>query len=190
MFSVSLKPGGNYMKGILLIQAGYMQDADRKVYSLLSTLSNEEREAERGSYYGSLSGLARHILGGTLYFHSMFKAALKENPAAIKALSYPAAALPEGRLTEAQWKNLESLFESGNGATVQFVSALKDTELNAPVPVEWYGGKPAEVPLYFMFNNLFVHGTHHRGQISQILDELKVDNDYSGIDVAFLKLVH
>jgi uncharacterized damage-inducible protein DinB len=176
------------MKDIFLVQARYMQEADRKVYGLLDSLSNEEREAERGSYYGSLSALARHILGGTIYFHSMFKAALGENPAAVRALSYPAAALPEGRLTEARWKDLESLFEAANAGTIQFVSALKDTELNAPVPVEWYGGNPAAVPLYFMFNNLFAHGTHHRGQISQILDELKVDNDYSGINAAFLKL--
>jgi uncharacterized damage-inducible protein DinB len=37
-----------------------------------------------------------------------------------------------------------------------------------------------------MLHNLGAHGTHHRGQISQILDELKIDNDYSGINVRFL----
>jgi uncharacterized damage-inducible protein DinB len=37
-----------------------------------------------------------------------------------------------------------------------------------------------------MLYNLTAHGTHHRGQISQILDELKIDNDYSGINVQFL----
>jgi uncharacterized damage-inducible protein DinB len=173
------------MKEVFLIQARYIKETDLTVYSILDKLSNDEREAERGSYYGSLSGLARHILGGTLYFHSLFKAALGDS-AAVKALSYTPVYPPEGGLTEAQWKDLKSLFETAGEATIQFVSTLKDEELKAPVPVEWYGGNPASVPLYFMLNNLLVHGTHHRGQISQILDELKVDNDYSGVNVGFL----
>jgi uncharacterized damage-inducible protein DinB len=37
-----------------------------------------------------------------------------------------------------------------------------------------------------MFSQLIAHGTHHRGQISQVLDELGIDNNYSGINVAFL----
>jgi uncharacterized damage-inducible protein DinB len=40
--------------------------------------------------------------------------------------------------------------------------------------------------LSFMISQLVVHGTHHRGQISQILDELKIDSDFSGINAAFL----
>jgi uncharacterized damage-inducible protein DinB len=173
------------MKNVLLIQAKYMQEADREVYALLDALSNEQREAERGSYYGRLSGLARHILGGTLFFHSLFKSALGDSPAA-KILSCPPVSVPKDALTEDQWKALGPVFETADSATVDFVAALGDAELTAPVRVEWYGGNPASVPLYFMFTNLAAHGIHHRGQISQILDEMKVDNDYSGINAAFL----
>jgi uncharacterized damage-inducible protein DinB len=173
------------MKDILLIQAKYMREADHKVYTLLDALSNEQREAERGSYYGSLSGLMRHILGGTVFFHGLFRSALGDSPAA-KVLSRPPVSVPEDTLTADQWKSLGAVFEAADSATVDFVAALGDTELAAPVKVDWYGGNPASVPLYFMFANLTAHGTHHRGQISQILDEMKVDNDYSGINAAFL----
>jgi uncharacterized damage-inducible protein DinB len=37
-----------------------------------------------------------------------------------------------------------------------------------------------------MLSQILTHGTHHRGQLSQVLDELKIDNNYSGINVAFL----
>jgi uncharacterized damage-inducible protein DinB len=174
------------MKDVLLIQAKYMQEADREVYALLDALSNEQREAERGSYYGSLSGLARHILGGTVFFHGLFKSALGDVPAA-KVLSYPSVAIPKDTLTADQWKGLRDAFETADSATVAFIAALGDGELAAPVRVDWYGGNPASVPLYFMFTNLAAHGTHHRGQISQILDEMKIDNDYSGINAAFLQ---
>jgi uncharacterized damage-inducible protein DinB len=36
-----------------------------------------------------------------------------------------------------------------------------------------------------MLLQLTAHNTHHRGQVSQILDELKIDNDYSAINVTF-----
>jgi uncharacterized damage-inducible protein DinB len=46
-------------------------------------------------------------------------------------------------------------------------------------------GKKLEKPFWKALMHLFNHQTHHRGQISQILDQLKIENDYSnmiGID--------
>lgn len=175
------------MKDIFLMDAKYNGEADKTVFALLDKLSNEDREKERGSYYGSLSGLVRHILGGTSFFLGMFKAALPGNAAALKALApLEGLSAPEGRLTEAQWKSLGAAFETADDAMVNFIAALSEEDFKAPVKINWYGGNPGAVPLYFMLRQLTAHGTHHRGQVSQILDELKIDNDYSGIGIAFL----
>ncbi|MDR2631400.1 MAG: damage-inducible protein DinB [Spirochaetaceae bacterium] len=178
------------MKAWFVTFAEYMREADSCVYTILDGLSNEDREKERGSFYGSLSGLVLHLLGGTLFFHSLFKGALKEGSAAAKALDYPAPigkeSFPKGPLTEAQWKSLGPCFEAADRGTIDFARALTDEELNTPIKLDWYEGNPPSVPLFFMLQQLIAHGIHHRGQISQILDELKVDNDYSGINVAFL----
>lgn len=174
------------MKAWFITFAEYIKEADQRVYAILDGLSNDEREKDRGSYYGGLSGLILHLLGGTLFFHSLFKGALGEGSPAAKVLDYPAITLPKGSLSEAQWKSLGPFFETANKATVEFIKALKDEELSSPVKLDWYGGNPPSVPLFFMLQQLTAHGIHHRGQISQILDELKVDNDYSGINVAFL----
>jgi uncharacterized damage-inducible protein DinB len=174
------------MKAWFVTFAEYTREANRTVYTILDGLSNDEREKERGSYYGSLSGLALHLLGGTLFFHSLFKGALGEGSPAAKALDYPAVSLPKGKLSGAQWKSLGPVFEAADGATVAFIKALTEGELSAPIKLDWYGGNPPSVPLFFMLQQFTAHGIHHRGQISQILDELKIDNDYSGINVAFL----
>jgi uncharacterized damage-inducible protein DinB len=174
------------MKAWFVTFAEYIKEADHTVYTILDGLSHDEREKERGSYYGSLSGLVLHLLGGTLFFHSIFKGALEEGSLAAKVLDYPAIPLPQGKLSEAQWKSLGASFEAADGATVAFIKALKDEELSVPVKLDWYGGNPPSVPLFFMLQQIIAHGIHHRGQISQILDELKVDNDYSGINVDFL----
>ncbi|MDR0624391.1 MAG: DinB family protein [Treponema sp.] len=175
------------MKSGFLLLAKYNREADKTIYAILDRLSNEDREKERGSYYGSLSGLFRHIIGGTSFFLGMFKGALPDNGAVQKALAPLAdVSLPKDNLTEAQWKNLGHLLETVDRGLVDFAEALGDGDLDAPVNVNWYGGNPASVPLQFMLYNLSAHGTHHRGQISQILDELKIENDYSGINVRFL----
>ena len=175
------------MKELFVINALYNQAADKAFMSILNGLSNDEREQDRGSYYKSLSGLAAHILGGTVHILGMFKDAVAQNGAASKALAaLQAVALPKGPFSEAQWKQFAADIEAADNAYVNFAKALTDADLKSPVKVAWYRGNPDSVPLFFMLNQVTTHGTHHRGQISQILDAMKIDNDYSGVDTAFL----
>jgi uncharacterized damage-inducible protein DinB len=167
--------------------AKYNQAGNKAIYSIISAMSNEDREVDRGSYYGSLSGLLRHILGGTKFFLGMYKGALGEGEA-FRALSV-ADSVPfpaEGALSESQWKELGSALEAVDAAYVSMAQALTEAELSCSVKIDWYGGNPDSVPLSFMLSQLVVHNTHHRGQISQILDSLKIDNDYSGIGAEFI----
>jgi uncharacterized damage-inducible protein DinB len=176
------------MKDTFLLWAKYNREANKKIYSLLANMSNEDREKDRGSYYGSLSGLFRHILEGVSFFLGMFRGALPDNGAVQKLLAaLENFGLPKDKLTEAQWKDLEAVQERLDTLLVDFIGALGDGDFQAPVKLDWYGGDPGAVPLHFLLHSLSAHGTHHRGQISQILDELKIDNDYSGINVQFLR---
>ncbi|MDR3123264.1 MAG: DinB family protein [Treponema sp.] len=165
--------------------AKYNQEANQKILDLLNTLSNDEREQERGSYYHSLSGLVRHIGGGTLFFSGLFRGALGSAPATKPLAALEKISFPTDSLSEAQWNKTAADLVVVNQALVDFAVALNEANLAAPVKLDWYGGNPADVGLSFMFYQLTVHNTHHRGQISQILDELKIDNDYSAINIAF-----
>jgi uncharacterized damage-inducible protein DinB len=164
----------------------YNQGANAAVYGLLSALSNEEREKARGSFYGSLSGLARHLAGGTGFFAEMLKGAVK-NPAAKKALEPTASVVrpPEGELTEAQWQELGKTLATLDKAMVEFCRVLTVPDLETPV--KWMTGDPETVPVWFMLATLAHHNTHHRGQISQILDEMKVEHNFSGVSPEYLQ---
>ena len=176
------------MKDIFITYANYCKDADQAVLSLLNTLSNEEREKDRGSYYKSLSGLARHVLQGTLYFQGLFKPAVSHNAQAMKAFApLEGITVPQDTLTEAQWKALASVFETVDRSIIALVSSLTDTDFKISIKVPWYQGNPDAVPLSFLLQSLVMHGAHHRGQISQILDELKIDNNYSPMKADCLK---
>ncbi|MDR0375293.1 MAG: damage-inducible protein DinB [Treponema sp.] len=180
------------MKDIFLIFAKYNKEADGEVLSLLGNLSNEERESDRGSYYGSLSGLARHILGGTHFFLSaFFKEALNDNTAthvAAREILKPLDDFPnfEGTLTEAQWKAAADAIVTVDDVYVKLSAVLTNEDYAKQIPVAWYGGNPASVPLSFLAQNLVAHNIHHRGQISQILDSLKIEHNFSGLNPACL----
>jgi len=66
-----------------VMYAKYNQAGNKVIYDLVDKLSNDEREKDRGSYYGSLSGLFRHIFGGTRFFLGMYKNVLSGNAAFI-----------------------------------------------------------------------------------------------------------
>ena len=175
------------MKKIFLSFAKANEEANKAIAGILNKLSNEDREKDRKSYYKSLSGLFVHNIGGTAYFLSLFGAAVPNNAAAQKALA-PLAKMEElkGKLTEAQWKKAVSLCKIADKALVDFVNALSDRDFELPVNVSWYKDKPPSAPLWFMLEQHVTHNAHHRGQISQILDSLKIDNDFSGINIKFL----
>jgi uncharacterized damage-inducible protein DinB len=175
------------MKEVFLAFAKQNEDANKTIAGILDKLANEEREKNRKSFYGSLSGLFSHNVGATGFFLSLFKDAVSDNAEALKALK-PLAKIEElkGKLSEDQWKKLLSYGKIADKALVDFVSALKDSDFEAQIKLQWYKGKPPSVPLRFMLQQLTLHNTHHRGQISQILDSLKIDNDYSGISIKFL----
>jgi uncharacterized damage-inducible protein DinB len=174
----------------VVMYAKYNHAANKTIYNLLSNMSNDDREQNRGSFYGSLSGLFRHNLGGTQFFLGLYKTALTTNAAATKALSVldKLPKIPEGTLNQTQWKELEVIADALDAAYIEMAESLTELDMKLPINIDWYGGNPASVPLSFMLSQLLLHNTHHRGQLSQILDSLNIDNDFSGIDVSFLSV--
>lgn len=173
------------MKEVLLMYARYTKRANASVFALLDGLSEEAMNEDRKSYYGSLASLAAHIVGATLYFQSMFRASCPAASDALKAtegLKTP----PDSHVTPDEWRRLKSIATAADQATIDLVEALGEEDLSCPVKLDWYEGKPDTVPLCFLAHQLFTHGTHHRGQMSQVLDELGVKHDFSGIDLEFL----
>jgi uncharacterized damage-inducible protein DinB len=175
------------MKENFLTIAKYNEDTNKTIVKILGKLSNEDREKNRKSFYGSLSGLFRHNMGATVYFLSLFIDTVGNNTEALKALA-PLAKFKDfkGKLTEDQWKKVVSFSKIADKAYVDFISALNESDFAAPVKTNWYKDNPASVPMRFMLQQLTVHNIHHRGQISQIFDSLKIDNDFSGINLKFL----
>jgi uncharacterized damage-inducible protein DinB len=173
------------MINIYAIFAKQNEAADKAVIGILNGMSHAEREAAHGSYYNNLYGLVQHNAGAIHFVLGAFKEAFAsdaDKSAAFKNIG--GVKFPEGNINEAQWKQFCSDLAALDAAFVAFAQTLREEDFNKPV--KWFSGNPATVPLHFMLDTLITHGLHHRGQISQILDELKIDNNFSGVDMAFL----
>ena len=173
------------MKEILLMYAKYAKYANESVLEILDGLSAEDRDKDRKSYFKSLSGLVTHVVGSALYFLGLFRAS---SPAAVQALKGAEGleVAEKDSLSAAEWSELKRACAIVDQATIGLIEKLSEEELAHPTPLDWYDGKPEAVPLCFLIHPAFVHETHHRGQISQLLDEMGIEHDFSSIDIEFL----
>jgi uncharacterized damage-inducible protein DinB len=173
------------MKDLMLMYARYTQRANASVITLLDGLSEEARNENRKSYYKSLSGLASHAFGAVPFFHGVLRTALPAASPALKATEDLKA--PKGdSLSAEQWSELKKTAAVADQATVDFIAGLTESDFLQPVKIDWFRGKPEAVPLHYLLSTIITHGIHHRGQISQILDEMGVENNFSMLDVQFL----
>jgi uncharacterized damage-inducible protein DinB len=171
------------MKSLLLMYAHYSRRADESVGALLKSLDMKKLNEKGRTFCGSLIDLYRHIASGVTYFQGMIRASI---PQAVQSLpESPEPKLEENSLNAEELKVLITALSNANQAVVDFITALPATDFSLPVNLDWYPDRKS-VPLHFILNQLFVHGIHHRGQISQLLDEFKVEHDFSGIDLEYM----
>ncbi len=64
---------------------------------------------------------------------------------------------------------------------VELANEIEAEDLNKTVTRITRSGEKLEKTFWKTLLHMFNHQTHHRGQISQILDSLKIENDYSNM---------
>lgn len=168
---------------MFLTHARSLRRANETVLALLENIPEKTRNEDRKSYYGSLHGLACHVLGGTVYFLKLFRDSLPRKSGLFTGLDEIFA--PQTVSGGKDYQRLKEAFQTADTMLIALVESLDASDCRQPVKLDWYPDRES-VPFHFLFNQLICHGLHHRGQISQILDELGIENDFSGIDREFL----
>jgi len=103
--------------------------------------------------------------------------------------SFPALANPvldfnrpdPGKLLHRSLNELRKRQEDVNHVLLDFSGDLTDAVLAQEIVYTDPKGNEARRIIWQGLLHLFNHQTHHRGQISQILDAQKIEHDYSGI---------
>jgi uncharacterized damage-inducible protein DinB len=174
------------MKKALTLYADYNAQTNADIITLLETLPEEKITENAGLFYSSILGVLNHVLISDVIWFKFIIEKFSET-------AHFASAMPQFVLKD--WKEIiwKSLSEYKN-VRLAFDNTIK--EIIEKIPENTYDmifsrkthlGVETRVKAWIAYLHIFNHHTHHRGQIAAVLDQLKINNDYSNILWQFLE---
>ncbi|HVZ30301.1 MAG TPA: DinB family protein [Asticcacaulis sp.] len=162
----------NY-KDSLILMARYNQWMNGKVLTLTAGLPEADLWADRGAFFKSVMGTLNHICVGDLLWLNRMRGlpgvglltALDDmaRPQALTEILYSSVA----EYSIARPK-LDDLF-------IAFIAALPVDALDAPFDYHDSRGNPHHKTLGLVLTHVFNHQTHHRGQVTTLLNQMGHD---------------
>jgi uncharacterized damage-inducible protein DinB len=169
------------MKNLFQALAVYNSSVNQSVLELVEPLKKEQVMMETKAFYPSIFETLLHILVADLNWLKRYRDTFKKN----KTLS-------SSKLLTLEEKGLRTEFESNykrlfqyrkqvDEMIVQFINELGDHQLGLTIKYKNYKGENIEKELWKTLLHWFNHQTHHRGQVSVLLDLLEINHDYSSL---------
>jgi uncharacterized damage-inducible protein DinB len=158
--------------------ARYNERANHEMYQILSVLTAGARKQEAGSWFGSIHGILNHLIVCDINWLKRYRALSPESPV-----------LTDPRLDPPNLSWDHDLHDSFTGLRDDRI--IVDERIRAwfeEFPASRYDevfeyqdskGSRQQAMAGAAFEFLFLHQTHHRGQISQILDTMGLANNFA-----------
>jgi uncharacterized damage-inducible protein DinB len=168
------------MKELFQLLSKYNAQTNAEMMGVLEKLPAEQITKDVHSFYGSILGLLNHILVSDVFGIKRF---FKQYP----ELEQTRAKLPTFRMEG--WKDivwpslavLKPIRTAVDEAIKQACDLLTEKQYAAILLYKNWDGKEMQKPVWLVLLHMFNHQTHNRGQIALILDQMGVENDYSGM---------
>jgi uncharacterized damage-inducible protein DinB len=168
------------MKELFQLLSKYNAQTNAEMMGILEKLSAEQITNDVRSYYGSILGLLNHTLVTDVMWLKRFYNQFPE-------LDTIKPKLPEFTMKGMKdiiWPSLPALkpIRSAVDEAIQKAcEMISEKQYGSIIKYKSWDGKAMQKTVWLVFLHLFNHQTHNRGHISLILDQMAVDNDYSGI---------
>lgn len=164
------------MKEVLAAMAAYNAKAFDALLALLSASPSRLRSKDVGVYFQSIDGITEHMAWAQALWLQRFAGfgrytCFDESPIVAKPLDELKAELKgdSGRIS-ALLRDTSALLE-------RFIRELPEEDFARRVRYRTTGGDELERTFWHAIMQVLNHGTHHRGEISAILDMNGVKND-------------
>jgi len=169
------------MKTIFQSFARYNKNVNQDMINIVKTLPQEKLKKRFQTFFATIYDMLFHILLSDINWMKRFKTLFGayNSIETSKIGSYD-----ETKLKEALKGGYEKLFELRETVDKEiddFVKELRDDDYGKVLKYKNYKGEDTEKEVWKVLMQMFNHQTHHRGQISDLLDMLGIDNDYSTI---------
>jgi len=163
-----------YMK----LLSNYSQNANNAILDILRNFSEKDLFKNHGSFVKSLSGLMNHIAEGEVYFLKQLETAFPKFT--FLHHNFSALDLKYNEINFPLFNDLAECVTTCDSCYKNFIESLDSALLYKKININSFDGKK-EWTVAFLLLQAITHSTHHRGQISQILDEIGITNNYSGL---------
>ena len=168
------------MKDQIYLMARYNRAVNGKLYEILGNLDADALTRNAGSYFGGILGILNHVLVSDLGWLQAFRGGSLDLPALDSPLldimhpGWGKSLHDDFGILRAERERFDDLFVSFGDDTPaeMFLERITITHPSGAVRSFVLGEA-----LLHVFN----HQTHHRGAVSQILDEFGIENDYSNL---------
>jgi len=139
--------------------AAYNAEMNRRLYGAAARLSEAERRAPRGAFWGSIHGTLTHILWGDRQWMSRFDNWPK-----------PDTPIKQSAQMIDDFAELLATRERADGDIVVWAHEVNDAWLSEDMV--WFSGatnREVRAPKGLLVTHFFNHQTHHRGQAHAML---------------------
>lgn len=146
------------------LMSRYNRWMNEKLYAVCSTMPDEMRREDKGAFFRSVRGILNHILLTDRVWLGRFTG----EPFAVQSLSQE---------LYADWDELKAERVKTDAALDAWIVAVPDekwrrdftfTAISNPIP--------RTQPLWTLGAHLFNHQTHHRGQLTTLMEQLGYDS--------------
>jgi uncharacterized damage-inducible protein DinB len=166
------------MKTVMAALTIYNQGADRALCDTIGKVDEDLLKSDCGTYYHSVLSTMQHYLSYEISWLQRYRTFGTH-----RALNND---LLDQQLDDilAKTKNsfveTQSVLLATDAVFVDLVSEMTDRDLDGVVKFTNPRGMEVEKKYWSTIFHVLNHSTHHRGEISAILDILKISNDYAG----------
>jgi uncharacterized damage-inducible protein DinB len=166
------------MKAVITALTIYNQGADRTLCETIAKADEELLKSDCGTYYHSILSTMQHYLSYQIAWLQRYRTfdtyRVLDNSFLDQQLD-DILAKTKNSFTETQ-----SVLRETDAVFVDLVNEMTDDDLDGMVKFTNPRGMEVEKKFWSTIFHVLNHSTHHRGEISAMLDMLKISNDYAG----------
>ena len=168
------------MKEILVLFAEYNRAANQQLYAIAENHLEDINKPAK-SYFDNVLGLLNHIVVSDLGWLVAYRDSnLDLQPLRSEVLEFEHPGWRKNLYDD--FGELKKRRVAIDDLLVDFVGNTSEDLFAGNIEVTRKGKtQPRVFPFGKLIIHLFNHQTHHRGAISQVLDEAGVENDYSNV---------
>jgi len=157
------------------LMAQYNQWMNLKIYEICRAIPDDIRKKNLGAFFQSIHGTLNHLMYGDLAWMGRF-VGRKLTDATIGIEIY------------SDFDELKSAREKLDQEIIDWTFGLTPAQLVALLTYKsGIDGKTRSIPLWILVTHMFNHQTHHRGQLTTLLNQMNID--YGVTDIPWMSIM-